>query len=147
MSMTDAPDPRAPSRPALLALDLVAVLVFVVLGRRSHTEGESLRGIATTAGPFLVGLAVAWLFTQAWRRPADGPTGIGVWLVTVVIGMITRRVVFDRGTALPFVIVATSFLGASMIGWRFVVWVATRRRGSSGSVSVSSNEQNGVRGA
>jgi hypothetical protein len=32
--------------------------------------------------------------------------------------MLLRNLVFDRGTALPFIIVATIFLGATMYGWR-----------------------------
>jgi hypothetical protein len=32
--------------------------------------------------------------------------------------MVLRHFVFDRGTALPFVVVATLFLAATMLGWR-----------------------------
>jgi hypothetical protein len=41
-----------------------------------------------------------------------------VWGYTVVMGMVLRNVVFNRGTALAFIIVATVFLGATMLGWR-----------------------------
>jgi hypothetical protein len=34
------------------------------------------------------------------------------------MGMVLRNLVFDRGTAPAFVIVATAFLGATMLGWR-----------------------------
>ena len=42
-------------------LDCCCVLVFVIIGRADHTRGESLAGIASTAWPFLAGLAGGWL--------------------------------------------------------------------------------------
>jgi NADH:ubiquinone oxidoreductase subunit H len=37
--------------------------------------------------------------------------------------MVLRNLVFNRGTALAFVIVATVFLFATMTGWRaFTLW-------------------------
>jgi FtsH-binding integral membrane protein len=41
-----------------------------------------------------------------------------VWGYTVVMGMVLRNMVFDRGTATAFIIVATVFLGITMFGWR-----------------------------
>nr|MDQ2814603.1 DUF3054 domain-containing protein [Actinomycetota bacterium] len=52
-----------------LVLDCACVLVFVIIGRASHTQGDSVAGIASTAWPFLTGLAVGWLAVRAWRRP------------------------------------------------------------------------------
>jgi predicted nicotinamide N-methyase len=34
------------------------------------------------------------------------------------MGMVLRNLVFDLGTAPAFVVVATLFLGATMLGWR-----------------------------
>jgi hypothetical protein len=34
------------------------------------------------------------------------------------MGMLLRNMVFNRGTAVAFVIVATVFLGITMFGWR-----------------------------
>src|SRR5215469_17963608 len=66
-----------------LVLDVCCVLVFVVIGRASHTKGEAAAGIASTAWPFLAGLAAGWVAARAWRRPlALRPTGIVVWLCT-----------------------------------------------------------------
>ena len=68
------------TRPALVALatDVVCVLVFCTIGRRSHAEGLTLTGIAETAWPFLAGTAVGWLLSRGWRRPAAlVPTGRG----------------------------------------------------------------------
>jgi hypothetical protein len=108
-------------------LDVCCVLVFVVIGRASHAKGETIGGIASTAWPFLVGLAVGWLAVRAWRRPASLlPAGVGAWLGTVVVGMILR-VVSGQGTAFAFICVALAFLGLFQLGWRLAVrWVPTR---------------------
>ncbi|WP_346040027.1 DUF3054 domain-containing protein [Actinomadura chokoriensis] len=107
--------------------DVCCVLVFVAIGRASHEEAASLSGYATTAWPFLVGLAAGWGLFRAWRR-ADAlvPVGVGVWLSAVCVGMLLR-VVSGQGTALAFVIVALSFLGATLLGWRALARVAGRR--------------------
>lgn len=100
------------------AADVACVLVFVVIGRASHTKGETLAGIASTAWPFLCGLACGWIAARAWRRPATlAPAGVGAWLGTVAVGMVLR-VVAGQGTAIAFVVVALVFLGLFMLGWR-----------------------------
>ena len=120
-------------RARLLVLDVVAILVFVTIGRRTHDEGSALGGIAKTAAPFLIAMVVGWGLTRAWKRPYEGQTGTIMWGVTVAFGLLLRRTVFDRGTATAFVIVATLFLGVTLVGWRFVFW--RRERHSSGAAT------------
>jgi hypothetical protein len=109
-------------------LDCCCVLVFVIIGRASHTKGESLGGIASTAWPFLAGLAAGWLAVRAWRRPFGlVPAGVGAWLGTVALGMVLR-VVAGQGTAVAFVLVALGFLGLFLLGWRLVALGILRRR-------------------
>jgi hypothetical protein len=63
---------RASRRPVVAAqwLDLAAIVVFVVIGRRSHHEdGSWIAGTARVALPFLIALAVGWLLARAWRAP------------------------------------------------------------------------------
>lgn len=108
--------------------DVVVVLVFVVIGRASHQEGDALAGIAVTAWPFLGGLAVGWLVARAWRAPyALVPTGVVVWPATLVGGMLLR-VVSGQGTAAAFIVVAAVFLGMFLLGWRAVARLAGRVR-------------------
>ena len=57
-------------------LDCCCVLVFVIIGRASHVQGESLAGIASTAWPFLVGLAGGWLATAGPAARAQALTGV-----------------------------------------------------------------------
>lgn len=107
--------------PAWMGLDAVAVLVFVVAGRRSHEEGTGLGEVASTAAPFLIALAVAWLVTRAWRRPVAMPTGLAVTAITVAGGMVLRRIAFGDGTAVSFILVATLLLTVFILGWRVAV--------------------------
>ena len=108
-------------------LDVCSVLIFVVIGRASHTKGESLAGIASTSWPFLCGLAVGWAASRAWRRPlALRPAGLAAWLCTVTLGMILR-VVSGQGTAVAFIIVALAFLGLFLLGWRVLGRLLTRQ--------------------
>ncbi len=112
-------------------VDLVAVLTFVVVGRRSHHEsGALVTGTLKVAAPFVIALALGWLVARAWRQPWDAwATGIPVWLVTVIGGVLLRRFAFGRSTAAAFVVVATIALGAFLVGWRVVAgWLAERRR-------------------
>jgi FtsH-binding integral membrane protein len=111
-----------------LIFDSCCVLLFVVIGRASHAKGESLGGIASTAWPFLAGLAGGWLAARAWRRPFGlFPAGVGAWLGAVVLGMVLR-VVSGQGTAVAFIGVALAFLGLFLLGWRLVAGLASRWR-------------------
>jgi hypothetical protein len=103
--------------PAAL-LDVAWVLVFVVLGRTSHTEGLTPAGIARTAWPFLVGLAVGWIVGRAWRSPAAlVPTAVLVWPVCVAVAM-ALRLASGQGVVAAFVLVALAFVGLGLLGWR-----------------------------
>lgn len=103
------------------ALDVLAVLLFVIIGRRNHHEGGNVvLGALRVAAPFLIALAVGWAATRAWRTPTALLTGMWVWVCTVALGLLLRRTVFDRGTAIAFVIVTTITLAVLLIGWRAV---------------------------
>ena len=108
------------------ALDVVAVVVFVAIGRASHDHGETAAGVVSTSWPFLTGLAVGWIVARAWRRPdALAPTGLIVWISCVAVGMVLR-VVAGQGTAAAFVVVALAFLGLELLGWRALARTARR---------------------
>jgi hypothetical protein len=105
-----------------VVLDVACVLVFVILGRASHGEGPT--GVASTAWPFLAGLAGGWLATAVLAgRPLRPfrlwPAGVGAWLGAVVLGMLLR-VISGQGTAPAFIGVALAFLGLFLLGWRLL---------------------------
>jgi peptidoglycan/LPS O-acetylase OafA/YrhL len=104
------------------------VLVFVLAGRRSHSEGAAVAGTAATAWPFLAGLGAGWCATRAWRAPLRPVrTGLAVAVIAVVVGMVLR-VVVGQGTAVAFVLVATAVLGALLTGWRAAVQAYAQHR-------------------
>ncbi|TDD72429.1 DUF3054 domain-containing protein [Jiangella aurantiaca] len=99
-------------------VDAVLVLVFVLIGRRTHDHPLELAGLATTAWPFAAGLAAGWAVTVLRRRPAASVvTGVTVWVATVAAGMLLRAA-SGQGTAASFVVVATVVLGVFLVGWR-----------------------------
>lgn len=113
-----------------LAIDLAAVLLFVVVGRRSHDEGEALLGLITTLWPFALGALVGHGLLLALRRPAAAPTsGLVVWPATVVVGMLLR-VASDQGVQTSFVVVTTIVLAVLLLGWRLAAHAVRRRRRS-----------------
>lgn len=111
-----------------LAIDVLAVLVFVAIGRRSHDEtGNVVIGALRVAAPFLIATALGWFIARAWRDPLSIRSGALIWIGTVVVGLLLRRFVFDRGTATAFIIVATITLGALIVGWRALAGIRTAK--------------------
>ena len=111
-----------------VAMDLAAVLVFVGIGRAVHSDGLTVAGLASTAWPFVSGLAAGWLVVVVRRN--DGTSlvgGLPVWISTVALGMVLR-VIAGQGIAFAFVLVALGFLGATMLGWRALVAGSRRLR-------------------
>jgi uncharacterized membrane protein YbjE (DUF340 family) len=127
--MNDTARPSTRTIRLAAIIDVVAILVFVMLGRRSHHEdGSFLSATLKVAAPFLIALVVGWVVARAWKAPTSFNTGITIWLVTVVGGMLLRHFAFSKGTATPFIIVASSFTLVFLVGWRLLwEWRATRR--------------------
>lgn len=120
-------------RPAVLALlvDVVLVVVFAAIGRATHDGGvlgPGGSGLATTAWPFLAGLLLGWLVSRGWQRPgAPLRTGLPVWAVTLVAGMLLRAL-SGQGVAIAFVVVAGLTLLLFLVGWRGLVTLVVRVR-------------------
>ena len=104
-----------------LVADIVGIIVFVSIGRRNHDEGVAPAGVIETAAPFVIAVLVGWLLGRGWKAPFAVGTGAIIWVTTVALGMVLRKLVFDEGTATAFVIVATVFTGAVSNGWRLAV--------------------------
>lgn len=124
-SVQENSSPQTPVTSVLLSLvlDVIGVLVFCTIGRRSHAEGITLAGVWDTAWPFLSGAGIGWLLSRGWTRPTSVTrTGIAVWVCTVLFGMILRRL-SNQGVAFSFVIVASVVTALFLLGWR---GIATR---------------------
>jgi hypothetical protein len=118
---------RTVASAAVLAtlLDVCCVLVFVIIGRDAHHNGDSVAGIWHTAWPFLAGLAVGLAAARYWRRPqAIARAGVGAWLGAAGLGM-AIRVLAGQGTAAAFIVVAAAFLALFLLGWRAVAVVGS----------------------
>ncbi|WP_227997591.1 DUF3054 domain-containing protein [Nocardia australiensis] len=112
---------------APLVVDALLVILFCAIGRRSHDEAV-LTGLLKTLWPFAVGLVIGWVLAvviaDRLRGEQDGfdgtavwPTGVVVWLATLVGGMLLR-VISGQGTAFSFFLVAATVLAVFLLGWR-----------------------------
>ena len=113
---------------AAATVDVAAILLFVLIGRRSHDEGGSfLAETAKVAASFLIALAVGWVVARAWRAPRSTRTGLIVWIATVAVGLALRPA-FGRSVQLSFAIVTAVFTGLTLVGWRAVARQLSSRR-------------------
>nr|WP_090341262.1 DUF3054 domain-containing protein [Mycolicibacterium malmesburyense]CRL71045.1 transmembrane protein [Mycolicibacterium malmesburyense] len=122
-------DSRELTRAALTAVatDVVCLIVFAAIGRRSHDEGLNLAGIAETAWPFVTGALAGWVLSLGWRRPYSLiPTGLAVWVCTIVVGMLLRKLT-SAGVAPSFVVVASIATAVLLLGWRVGIVILARR--------------------
>ena len=108
------------SRTALraFAFDALCVLLMVVIGTRNHETDTGITGVLFVAAPFWIAMSLAHLAPLLQRKNRKEQNAYVVWGYTVVMGMVLRNMVFDRGTATAFIIVATVFLGITMFSWR-----------------------------
>jgi hypothetical protein len=128
---TDRPTYDAPVVARAVLADVVAVLVFALVGRASHEEGLTAAGLVTTAWPFVVGVAGGWAGVFLARlAPLSNLAAAMLLVKTLVLGMVLRVIFTDGGAPLTFVVVAGLFLGACFFGWRAVARVPARRRAS-----------------
>jgi hypothetical protein len=146
MSRSPAAERTSVPSAAALALDLVAVAVFVLIGRASHDESRFL-GALTTFWPFAVGVLIGWLVSLLTGRmpghPSGGRTGtprplsitragVPVWISAVVVGL-ALRALMDQGVQTSFAIVTTIVLAVFLLGWRLVAMSVARRAERRGS--------------
>jgi Protein of unknown function (DUF3054) len=130
--MTDISSQVDRRAPFAALVDAGFIALFVAIGRRNHDEEATVPGYLGTVWPFLVALLIGWVVLRAWRAPTAIRTGVTLWPIVVIGGMLVRRLAGD-GTALAFVIVATIFLGVTLVGWRAIWSFAESRRRQSAS--------------
>ncbi len=121
----------------LLAGDLIAVYVFVLLGQQEH-------GTANPTSPFVGALFETGLFALPWvvagwllgafrvetMRPADETRSLDytllgrsltTWFVALPLGILLRAFALQRALIpTPFFVAALVFGGAFVLGWRIL---------------------------
>ena len=112
--------------------DAAFIFLFIFIGTRNHDTDTDTAGVLSTATPFLIGLIVGWCALRAWKAPRTIANGVGLWLFTIVIGMLLRRFAFDDGAAGAFIVVATIFNAFTLVGWRFIAEQLSERKASRG---------------
>lgn len=112
---------------AAMAVDVICVLIFAIVGRSNHNEANDLLGVVRTAWPFLVGGLAGALAGRTWHRPTALLSGVATWLGALVIGMLLRLAT-GAGVQLPFVIVAALVLALLLVGWRAAFGLIQRAR-------------------
>lgn len=117
-------------------VDVIAVVAFAIAGRIHHAEGTDAAGILDTAWPFLVGLAAGWITVLKAHENANPlsivPAGLTLW-AWVMVGGVVIRFLTGAGTAFAFVATATLVTGALLVGWRAIVQLVLRFRGTARS--------------
>jgi Protein of unknown function (DUF3054) len=121
----------------LIAGDLLAIFIFVFVGRETHDlagQPNALLALALTVGEFwLPWLLVGWL-GGAFGPPGDrlrgflARTGVA-WLGAAPLGVLLRALVLGRDVIPPaFLAVTLGVGGAFVLAWRLVFWFVIRRR-------------------
>ena len=109
--------------------DLLAVAVFVTVGRLSHDESLSASGLLRTGWPFVVGIVGGYIGIALTRWPVLSLRGGTVIAVkTFVIGLVLRYGVARDGTPFSFIVVTMVILTVLILGWRLLTLAALRRR-------------------
>lgn len=117
--------PVATTRLVVLAavVDVAMLIVFAALGRASHDSGHAVFATLRIAAPFVIAYVIVAAIARLDRDPLSVRRAAMVWFPMVVLGMLIRRFVFDRGTAPAFVIVAFVSTAVLIVGWRALVRV------------------------
>ena len=118
-------------------LDAAMLVLFAAMGRRAHDEGSAVSGVLVVAASFLIGYAVAWVVVRLDRTPFDVRRAALAWAVGIPLGLALRGLVFDRGLAPTFVVVALGVTGVLLLGWRAAADRLSRRRAAAGSPNAS----------
>ncbi len=115
--------------------DLIAIILFVVVGRSSHGFTETrntVRVVLDTAVPMMVGWMLAGMALGGYRGTALYPLGRVVWRTLLVgavggpLGVALRALWLHRPVLWSFVLVATGTSTLFLLVWR-LGWSRVRR--------------------
>ncbi|MHB8513518.1 MAG: DUF3054 domain-containing protein [Actinomycetota bacterium] len=107
----------------LIVGDIVALVVFTIIGLMSHKNGVTLSALFKVVLPIIAVAALAAPIFGTYRRPGVR-TLLPCWLVSVPGGILIRKVLFhtpaDWGSTGVFTVVALAFTLLFLIAWRII---------------------------
>lgn len=137
MKIVETNQPR--SLPVLVAGDIAALLLFVMVGLASHQKTSSLLfNFARVGAPFLLGWFAVAPFTGAYRLPIK-ERGVFLrrsaltWLLGVSLGLLLRATLFRDGVVATFAAITLIATGIFVLGWRAVYAIFLNRYSASDS--------------
>ncbi|GAB3189291.1 hypothetical protein GCM10027061_10180 [Nesterenkonia suensis] len=105
----------------MLPVDAALIILFAVLGNRTHLSGLGVLDVLSTASPFVLAWALSVLLLRTWRRPSRvWPDGVIILTLTVTVGMGLRVVLGLGGAPLSFVLVTAGVLTTFLLGRRLL---------------------------
>jgi len=120
----------------LVAGDVLAIVLFVVLGFRSHhIQVHYLANLIRVATPLLAGWFIVSVFTGAYR-----PTAVLgefmkrsalTWIGGILLGLLIRGLVLREGFIFTFMLVTLAVTGVLLLGWRLVYFLIISGRSPS----------------
>ncbi len=123
---------RAPSRRHVawaVAADLACLVVFVALGRTSHSLNGGPGWFVAVLWPFVIGWFVVALITRLYTAAHGGWWRVALTcLGGVTVALVLRATFTSRATPVTFGIVALVFVTLATLGWRLAAAAVTRVR-------------------
>lgn len=113
----------------MLLIDAVLIVIFAIIGVSSHDGDLGILNIARVAIPFML----PYLLLAVAIKPGQlihnvFPTGIALWLITVILGPVLRAIMFGDSSAMAFILVTAGVLGVFLLGRRIISTLVNRRQ-------------------
>ena len=110
--------------------DVVALLVFTLIGLANHKDGITASSVLKVMGPLIVIGGTAAAVFGTYRRPSVR-TLLPAWLVAVPIAIVIRKAMFHTPATWSstgvFIGVAMAFTLLFIMAWRLVARYTLRR--------------------
>jgi hypothetical protein len=115
--------------------DLIALVIFAIIGRASHEELSTqapLLAVLNTAAPFMLSWLLVGMVLGMYRGKALYPLTRVIWrtllagIVAAPLGVVFRALWLGTQVVWVFMAVATVFSTLALLVWR-VIWSRVRR--------------------
>jgi hypothetical protein len=113
-------------RSLVAAGDVIALVVFTIIGLVNHKDGVTVNGVLKVIGPILIVAVPAAFLFGTYRRPSVSSL-LPTWVVSVPAGILIRKAWFDTpttwGSTGVFIGVALAFTLVFLLVWRLLAQV------------------------